>query len=87
MNHSREKYEFLMDLPIKGSQFVELSIGEKSFDIFVSTTANRIEFETEAHAPEQSIRFKGRHVQDNSFYNSFKRSFQWNLDKKEKSYL
>ena len=79
-----ENNEFLMDLPVRGSQFIEMKVGEKSFDIFVGSTTDRIEFEAEAHAPEQTIRFKGRHISNNSFYNSFKRSFQWNLDKKEK---
>ena len=79
-----ENNEFLMDLPIQGAQFIELKIGENPFDIFIGAATTRIEFETDANTPEQSIRFKGKDVHNNSFYNSFKRSFQWNLDKKEK---
>ena len=78
-----ENNEFLMDLPVQGAQFIEFKIGENSFDVFVSSVTTRIEFETEASAPEQNVKFKGQSVQNNSFYNSFKRSFQWNMTKKE----
>lgn len=78
-----DKNEFSIVLPIKHSQIVRIKTGDKLLRLYASPKNNRIEFEYDANAPSNTLRLKGNDIFNNSFYNSFSRSFQWNIEKWE----
>lgn len=78
-----DQNEFSIILPIKHPQIVRIKTGEKLLRLYASPQNNRIEFEYDANAPSSTLRLKGNDIFNNSFYNSFSRSFKWNIEKWE----
>ncbi|HFC01194.1 MAG TPA: redoxin domain-containing protein [Phaeodactylibacter sp.] len=78
-----EQNEFSVMLSIDRPQIVQIKVDEKILYLFASPKTNRIEFEYDNNAPSATLTLKGKNVFNNSFYNSFSRSFDWNNEKKE----
>lgn len=78
-----EQNEFSVMLPIHHPQIIQIKVDEKILYLFASPKTSRIEFEYDNNDPSATLTLKGKDIFNNSFYNSFSRSFDWNNDKKE----
>ncbi len=83
LSRINEKNEFSIILNIKHPQIVKIKTGNQILRLYASPKNNRIEFEFDPIAPTTTLRLKGRDIYNNSFYNSFSRSFQWDIQKWE----
>jgi len=78
-----DQNEFSVLIPINHAQILKIKVDEKVLHLFVSPKSHRLVFEYDNNSPESSLVLKGKNVHDNSFYNTFCRSYKWNESKKE----
>lgn len=78
-----EQNEFSILLKIQQPQVIRIKLKEKVLHLFASPKTLRLEFEFDSNAPNTTLILKGDNIANNSFYNSFTSSFQWNPEKWE----
>lgn len=78
-----DQNEFSVVLPIKQPQVVEIKVDEQTLYLYASPRASRIEFEYDNNSPSATLVLRGENIFNNSFYQSFCRSFRWNQGKPE----
>ncbi len=78
-----ETNEFSIVLPIHHPQIIKIESNGQALHLFASPKTGRLEFEFDNNEPSRTLKLKGKSVANNSFYNSFARSYKWHQGKLE----